>query len=215
MPTDYPDYTELMQIIGSDIMVPIDMQAAYIMMPVDIQAQYLTLEIDIVAQSVGNIAIDLAATSIGNVGIDIKAATIGNLTIDIETQSVGVYLQPDWQAKEGKDKAIRALNTSAAFAEYALTDYQVPTGKKLYITSFSASSVANNAADADKQQTIRGHIVNTTDNIFYAYCGGNAGFALSFPVPIIIPADKTVRVYIEQNANHTSSIRCIASGYEI
>ncbi|GAH53065.1 unnamed protein product, partial [marine sediment metagenome] len=32
---DYPDYTELINLIGSDIMMPIDIQGAYIMMPID------------------------------------------------------------------------------------------------------------------------------------------------------------------------------------
>ncbi|GAJ05813.1 unnamed protein product, partial [marine sediment metagenome] len=61
---DYPDYTTLMQIIGSDIMIPIDIQAAYIMMPVDIQAQYLTLDIDIVAATVDKVNIDLVAQTV-------------------------------------------------------------------------------------------------------------------------------------------------------
>ena len=44
---DYPDYTTLMQIIGSDIMIPIDLQASYIQMPIDIQGQYVQLRVNI------------------------------------------------------------------------------------------------------------------------------------------------------------------------
>lgn len=83
--SDYPDYTELTQIIGSDVMVPIDIQGAYIMMPVDIQAQYITLEIDIVAQSVGNISIDIAAQSVGNLNINLAASAV---TMDINIKSI-------------------------------------------------------------------------------------------------------------------------------
>ena len=104
---DYPDYTDLMHIVGTDItipieieasvvtleinlvaaeiMMPMDIQGAYIMMPVDIQAQYLTLDIDITAQSVGNIRIDLAAQSIGNIAINIAASAI---TLDINIKSI-------------------------------------------------------------------------------------------------------------------------------
>ena len=74
---DYPDYTDLVQLVGSDIM-----------MPVDIQAQYVTLEIDIVAQSVGNIAIDVAAQTIGNIGIDIKAQTLAQLNINLAASAI-------------------------------------------------------------------------------------------------------------------------------
>jgi len=86
---DYPDYTSLMQIIGSDIMVPIDVQAAYIMMPIDIQAQYVTLEIDIIAQSVGNIAIDIAAQTLGNIAVNIAASAV-TLNVSIASIAGGV-----------------------------------------------------------------------------------------------------------------------------
>jgi len=87
--SDYPDYTSLLQIIGSDIMVPIDLQGAYIMMPVDIQAQYVTLDIDIVAQSVGDISVDIAAQSVGNITISIAASTI-TLQVNIASITGGV-----------------------------------------------------------------------------------------------------------------------------
>jgi len=89
MTTGYPDWTKLMQVIGSDIQVPIDIQGSYIMMPVDIQAQYTTLEIDVVAQSVGNITIDIAAQSIGNLDINIAASAV-TLDINIASQAANV-----------------------------------------------------------------------------------------------------------------------------
>ena len=85
---DYPDYTDLVQLVGSDIMAPIDIQGAYIMLPVDIQAQYVTLEMDIVAQSIGNIAIDIAAQTVGNIGIDIKAQTLAQLNINLAASAI-------------------------------------------------------------------------------------------------------------------------------
>ena len=86
MGKDYPDYTDVMQIIGSDIMVPFDIQAAYIMMPVDLQAQYVTLEIDIVAQSVGDIGIDIKAQTVGNLAVNIAQAI--TLNVDITAQTI-------------------------------------------------------------------------------------------------------------------------------
>lgn len=73
---DYPDYTQLFNLVGSDIMVPIDIQGAYIMLPVDIQAQWATLEISIVAQTVEYLTVDIAAQSIGYLSINLAASDI-------------------------------------------------------------------------------------------------------------------------------------------
>lgn len=161
--SDYPDYTSLLQIIGSDIMVPIDLQGAYIMMPVDIQAQYVTLDIDIVAQSVGNISIDIAAQSIGNLtvniaasaitldiniassavtlNVDIAAQTIGNLTIDIKAQSVAVFTARDWAASIGLGLNVYAQEDLAGNASGNAIDVTVPTGKVCYVDDLFVSGV--------------------------------------------------------------------------
>lgn len=118
---DYPDYTDLMQIIGSDIMIPMDIQAAYIMMPVDIQAQYLTLDINVKAKEV-------------------------TLTIDIEAQHVGVYLQADWSALQGYDKDIIGFYSEMAQGTlYLMLDYAVPEGKTLYICHCGLSNIDNSS----------------------------------------------------------------------
>jgi hypothetical protein len=78
-----------MVIAGTDIQVPVDIQGSYIQMPVDIQGQYITLEIDIVAQSVGNIGIDIKAQTIGNISVNIAASAV---TLNVAIQSSAVTL---------------------------------------------------------------------------------------------------------------------------
>ena len=124
---DYPDYTSLMQIIGSDIMVPIDIQGAYIMMPVDLQAQYITLEIDVVAQSMGNLT------------VDINAQTVGDITINFNAQSIGMYVIRDWEAKVDNDKSITGEATIDPVSESNLIDYTVPGNSIFYIDDLSVS----------------------------------------------------------------------------
>lgn len=87
--SDYPDYTQIFQLVGSDIMVPIDIQGAYIMLPVDIQAQWATLEISIVAQTVEYLTIDIAAQSIGYLAVNLAASAI-TLNINITSITGGV-----------------------------------------------------------------------------------------------------------------------------
>jgi len=86
---DYPDYTQLFNLVGSDIMVPIDIQGAYIMLPVDIQAQWATLEISIVAQTVEFLTVDIAAQTIDKLDINLAATDI-TLGINITSITGGV-----------------------------------------------------------------------------------------------------------------------------
>jgi len=76
------------EVVASEIMLPIDIQGAYIMMPVDIQAQYITLDIDIVAQTVGNISVDIAAQTLGNIAIDIAAQTVGSIAVNLAASDI-------------------------------------------------------------------------------------------------------------------------------
>ena len=115
---DYPDYTNIIQIVGSDIMIPINVQAAYIMMPVDIQAQYVDLDINIKSQEV-------------------------TINIDIDAQSVGVYLQPDWNVLQGTDKNITASKPLPDNTSVIILDYTVTAGKTFYVCQWGFSAFGN------------------------------------------------------------------------
>ncbi len=208
MAKDYPDWTDLVQIIGADIMVPIDIQGAYIMMPVDIQAQYLTLEIDIVAASVEKVKVDLVAQTVGAIEIDIKAASIGTLNIDIEAQSVGVFMQPDWNVKEGNAKAWALTGSIREPGEYLEQTYEVPAGKTLYITDSSCLSYTTNAEHADKPQVIE---MNQTGY----YLGGNGGCHLQQMTPLKITAGLSMTFRITNRAAHNTYICGSVRGWEI
>lgn len=215
MVKDYPDYTDIMQIIGADIMVPIDIQGAYIMMPVDIQAQYINLAIDIVAQTIGNIAVNIAAADIGNIGIDIKANTLGNLTIDIEAQSIGVHLQPEWAALQGTDKGFNALTADLATGLYTSATYAVPEGATLYIAFIAGWCTANLAADRDNNQMMAISIYDETAGSYLFFCGGNGGAIANLTKPIVIPAEHTVWFMCWNFANHNCDVRVSAGGWEV
>jgi len=208
MPGDYPDWTDLIQIIGADIMVPIDIQGAYIMMPVDIQAQYVNLDIDIVAQSIGNIAIDLVAQSVGAITVDITAQTIGNLDIEINAQNVGVYLQPDWNVREGTGKAWAMTSTNKDFEEYVEQTYEVPAGKTLYITFSSCAGVPVSSVYANEQKTV---LMDQTG----IYLGGNGGCQLQLFTPMKLTAGMTMTFRVYNQSEHLSDLYGSIRGYEV
>jgi len=86
---DYPDWTGLAQIVGTDVKVAVDIQGGYIMLPVDIQAANITIDIDIVAQTVGNILVDIKAQSVGNIAVNIAASAV---TLNMNLQSSAITL---------------------------------------------------------------------------------------------------------------------------
>jgi len=219
---DYPDWTDLVQIIGSDIMVPIDIQGSYIMLPVDIQAQYVTLEIDIVAQSVGNIAIDIAAQSIGNLNVNIAASAVtmnvavsGTANINITAQTVALANQAEWAAQKGAGVNKTAFGEEVATGGNAYTSHTVATGKTLYICGLSFYIFATAPADGDKNQIGYAYLRNHTDNKELAYIGGNGGGGITFPKPIELVAGKVLRAYVVNWSNHVCDIGVSTWGYEL
>lgn len=212
---DYPDYFELIQIVGADIMVPIDVQGAYIMMPVDIQAQYLTLEIDVAAQSVGNIAIDLVAQTIGNLAVNISAQDLAQLTIDIDAQSVGIYLQPEWAALQGLDKNFVGVKADAGFNDWARATYVVPAGKTLYLCGASFSISPTLAANADKMHIGRLYVQYSAPVVQVCCSGGNGGGGVVFPKPGVIPTGKTLYMEAICYADHECYLWITCWGYEL
>lgn len=215
MTTDYPDFTRLIQVIGSDIMIPIDVQAAYIMMPIDIQAQYVNLEVDIVAQTVGNIGIDIKAATVGNIGIDIKANTLGNLTIDIEAQSIAVYAGAEWNVKAGDGKTLTVSGTEYTFGSSGYVSYTPTGGEIFYITYLCFNNYAHAAENADLNQMATAYLYNQTDSALIAIIGGNGGGSITFPAPLLVPTDKEVRLYIVEKSNHSCNINATCGGYVI
>lgn len=89
-PGDRPDYTEDIQIAGSDIDVPISIDAQTVTLDINIETCAVTINVDIVAQTVGNLEIDIAAQSVGNLDIDIAAQTLSQLNINIKAQAIDI-----------------------------------------------------------------------------------------------------------------------------
>ena len=185
---DYPDYTSLMQIVGTDIMIPIDIQGAYIMMPVDLQAQYITLEIDIVAQSVGNIAIDLVAQSVGNIQVNIAAQTVENLTIDINAQHVGIYSMPEWAAKEQDDvDEYDGATVLASGIEHVMT-YAVPENKVLFVCQWGGFNLEADVGIWGRLKKYNGATLTKSVS------GGHVGFSVVEHKPIRFVYGEEARV---------------------
>lgn len=173
-------------IVAATIMAPVDIQGSYIMMPVDIQAQYVTLDINIKAKEV-------------------------TLTIDIEAQHVGIYLQPEWAAKEGVHKNLYGTASGDAATWVEVISYTVTEGKTLYINDWGGYS----PVAAGTQGACGGYLHNITDDIYLCITGGANGFQGSFTVPKKITSEKNIKLFIFNGRNITQFVAGYLAGYEI
>ena len=132
----------------------------------------------------------------------------------INAQSVGVYLNPEWQTKEGNDKNFGYYGTDVATNGKANGSYEVTTGKTLYITSIQAYMYAYAAADRDKAQHFVTEVYDD-DSTFKVMFGGDGGGVLDLSRPLVVDAGNRINFYIRNYANHSCNIGISAQGYEI
>lgn len=209
MTVDYPDFTRMMQIVGSDIDVPISIDAvtvtlginvvaADIMMPIDMQAAYIMMPIDIQGQ-----VDDM------NININIKAQEITNLTIDINAQHVGMYLQPDWNVKEDNDKNYLGTASCVNGTNTVVLDQEVTAATAFYITQWGFNVWTNTGVWA---RLLRRHIAEDT---YLCLSGGFVGGAHSLTKPIAVVAGDYIRIELTQWSGGDVAGYGNVGGYEI
>jgi len=210
---DYADWTESIELLGSEVMVPFDVQSAYIQVPMDLQGALIQMPIDIQGQYITlDINIESVAADVTlNVNITASAVTIN---MDIKAQSVAVKSQGEWSPQAGQQKYFTATQLNVGFNTEAYAQYAVPTGKTLYITHLSFSANAAAVANADNHQHAKVYI-SIVGVGFLAYLGGNGGGGISFPTPLKVSAGETFNLSIIAFANHNLDCFACAAGYEL
>ena len=217
---------------SSYIMLPVDIQAQYVTLDIDIVAQTVgAIDVDITAMTIGPIDIDIAAQSIGNIAIDIAAQTIGNLNVNIAAsavtmnvavtgtanisitaQDVGIFLTPDWYAKEGQGIYLRGTSVDLDSRQFdvPIVNAIVPTGKIWYIYQWSGYAFPNAGWAL---HGIAGYL-KVGSNII-TDTGGVAGFATTLPVPIKATAGVNVCTLGLNFCDVTAIVYMAVSAYEV
>jgi hypothetical protein len=131
-----------------------------------------------------------------------------------EDTKTGLYLQPEWAARQGIDKNFLISGASKANGEYAETQYIVPSGKTLYLTQATFGLWATAAADADNNQIGDFWIYDYDELEYPAILGGNGGNQVVFSKPIVVEAGVKVGMGITNRANHTCDLWGACLGYE-
>lgn len=135
--------------------------------------------------------------------------------IAFNAQNVGVYLEPEWAAKEGLDKNWHRVISAQAYGIGEGITYVIPAGKTLYISGFACRATADDIANANEHQTFSVEINNYTDTVNLISFGGDGGGGLSLNKPFAVEGGKTVKFQAWNWAAHTSSFRLTVWGYEI
>lgn len=133
MTTDYPDWTRLFHLVGTDITIPINIEASAVTLDVNLVATEVALDVTITAVDVTlPISIDAAT-----VAIDV-VLTAAEVTIDINfsDQSVAVFDAAKWFAHQAAQWCVAALATIASGASVTATR-TVPAGKMAFLCGFS------------------------------------------------------------------------------
>jgi len=189
MTTDYPDFTRLTRIVGTNIQVPVDIQSTYVQIPVDIQAQYVDLDIKIVAQDV-------------------------TIEMDIHAQTVAVNLQADWSAIHGEDKNVYGI-LGLTSGTSGSVGYTVTAGKTLYITDVGVAVYAQSEADRDKPQICKLTMYNATTTATEAVLGGNGGCSKGFVKPISVGEGEQMQAHVLNGSGHDIHVAVSFHGYEV
>jgi len=200
---DYPDWTESMQLTGTEIYLPVNIQGASVTLPVNVTAVTIgIISVDIVAQTIGNIAVNIAASAV-------------TINMDIKAQSVAIKIQAEWSVQAGQHKFFRNTGSNVATGIGCEWTYTVPTGKTFYITHFGGSIYGTAAADRDKDQICYMRVKNDTTTTTLAEVGGHGGGGMVLPTPIKIPAGQTVSYGLWNFSNHNCEIFFTLGGYEL
>lgn len=210
MPTDHPDGTFPVAFIMADIKMPVDIQAQYVTLAVDIKAQTLSqVNINIAAQTLGQLNVNIAASA-----ITMNVAVTGTANISVTAQTVGVYLQPEWASKEGKEKGWLYSGSQKPPAGTVEGEYVVNAGKTLFITSIQASCHAYMAADGDKLHSFRAYVHDSADN-FDLMFGGVGGGSVDLGKSLRVDGGGSVYATVTNTSNHDCNLSVSWQGYEI
>jgi len=134
---------------------------------------------------------------------------------DFEGDKKGLSQEPGWAAFEATDRNFSLISANLAWEDDDTSDYVVPAGSTLYITSLTFAAYASLAADANNNQHAEVCLQNHTTFATHVSLGGNGGNSINLSKPIVIPGGQTFRLYVESKANHTIRIWATAHGYEV
>ncbi len=130
---------------------------------------------------------------------------------DYEGDKSGLYLKPEWAAKEGIDLNLLALGAGKTWGQGVILFQPVLAGQTLFITQVQCAIFADAALDSELNNMCSLSLVVGVINV--AYQGGNGGVSLPLPKPIVIVGVDCFSAGVTDRSNPTCSLVVSAQGY--
>ena len=132
---------------------------------------------------------------------------------DYEGEKSGLYLKPEWAAKEGTDKNMSATAAAQAPGGFSQLSYTVPNGRTLYVTQFNAAIYAAVVGDAELNQMC---LVSLWIGASQRYqLGANGGGLWVLSKPLTVTETKVLNLFCHNSSAHTCHLYGGMGGYEV
>ena len=187
MSQDYPDWTRLFHLVGTDITIPINIEASAVTLDVNLVASAVTIDVNIIAAAVTlPVSIDAATVTLD---VNLTAAT-ATIDINFSDQSVAVFDAAKWFAHNAAQVFIMGSVTVDSGHEYVCCTRTVPSGKVMFVTGFGYGE----RSDTYFTKLILGQM--RIDGSVTAVLGSEIGHGITLDTPIRVTAGQIVDLMV-------------------
>jgi len=204
MPQDYPDWTRLFHLVGTDITIPINIEASAVTLPISIDAATVAIDVNLVASEVTMpVSIDAATVTID---VNLTASTV-TIDINFSDQSVAVFDAAKWFAMKALQWGVIGGGSTPA-GDFATVSRTTPANKTAYLCGIAVGYQSVSAA---------AQIFFTLSVAGVSACAGgfNSGGSITFDAPFRIPTGQVVILYVWNNTGSTNLTYGSIWGYDI
>lgn len=192
---DYPDWTRLFHLVGTNITIPISIDASNVTLPISIDAVTVPINVTIASQWF-DVDVNIAASEV-TIDVNITAAAV-TLNINFADQSVAVFDAAKWFSHQAQQVFIVGAASVLQNNYATLVSYTVPAGKNLFVVGASYRTQPLTAVLYASGLEI---VVASVEQF---HIGGVAGQALSCDTPLRYPAGTVLTVRGHQYSSMAS-----------
>ncbi|TET99185.1 MAG: hypothetical protein E3J29_02915 [Dehalococcoidia bacterium] len=203
---DYPDWTRLFHLVGTEITIPVNIEASDVTIPVSIVASTATVNIHVA--SVGfYIPIAIYATEV-TLDVNIESQT-ANIDFNFADQAVAVFDAAKWFAHQAQQVIVSGSASCAVNTAVVVVSRTVPSGKTFFIVGAGHSVWSITAAPTSMRCEV---IIGGTSTITL---GSHRGGGLAFDTPLRATTGQVVELRLVQFGSGATLV-CGASfwGYD-
>lgn len=225
MTHDYPDHTRLFHLVGTEITIPINIEASEVTIPVSIDAAPATVNINLSDISPGvtlNVAIQtsvtlnvaVASSVTLNVAIQSSAVTINvaiasaavTLNISFSDQSVAVFDAAKWFAHKAQQVFVDGSGTIGSGSGGLAASRTVPAGRTYFVTFLTWACEGTGSFHVMARLAVAGPFIISS--------AGSGGGVAIFDTPVRAVAGQAVTLYVTQWSGSERTIRGSFGGYD-